>query len=496
MQYTSTRNDRLSVTASYAIANGISPEGGLYVPERIPSVDEGWLRRLTKLEYPERACRVLEKFLTDFTRDELAQAAEEAYASGNFEDDWAAPLADLSDGRYVLELWHGPTCAFKDMALQLLPRLLGPAAKRALDGRQILILVATSGDTGKAALEGFRDVDGVKIAVFYPHGGVSPMQYLQMATQEGANVAVYAIEGNFDDAQTNVKRIFTDKEVEKRLAAENTVLSSANSINWGRLVPQVVYYFSAYADLIASGDLPMGEKINFVVPTGNFGNILAGYYAMRMGLPVNKLICASNRNNVLTDFIRTGVYDANRAFYQSLSPSMDILISSNLERLLFELTGRDSGRVREMMDKLVRERRYEIDDAMRKSLTDVFWGGYLADEECKKQISDLCYRVGYLCDPHTAVAMGVYEQYKRATGDQTKTVVVSTASPYKFCRTVLSAIGRPVPENEFEAAQALSEFTLTDIPAGITALSQKQVRFDRVIAPGEMADEIAAFAGR
>jgi threonine synthase len=496
MQYTSTRNNRLSVTASFAIANGISPEGGLYVPQRIPTVDEGWIRRLTKMEYPERASRVLSKFLTDFSAEELSEAVEGAYANGTFEEDWAAPLADLSDGRYVLELWHGPTCAFKDMALQLLPRLLVPAAKRALDGKQILILVATSGDTGKAALEGFRDVDGVKIADFYPDGGVSPMQYRQMATQEGGNVAVYAIEGNFDDAQTNVKRIFTDAAVIDRLAKENTVLSSANSINWGRLVPQIVYYFSAYADLVASGDLPMGEKINFVVPTGNFGNILAGYYAMQMGLPVNKLICASNCNNVLTDFIRDGVYDANRAFYSSLSPSMDILISSNLERLLFELTGRDSDAVQAMMDKLSTDRRYEIPKEMHDRLTDVFWGGYLSDEDCKARIHDACYRTGYLCDPHTAVAMGVYEEYKRTTGDKTKTVIVSTASPYKFCKTVLSAIGRPVPEDEFEAAKALSDFTLTDIPQAITALEKKAIRFERVIAPAAMADEIVTFAAK
>ena len=496
MKYTSTRDASRSVTASFAIANGISPEGGLYVPERLPAVDEKWIRRLGKLEYPERACRVLEKFLTDFSREELQEAVSGAYDSGNFEDDWAAPLADLSDGRYVLELWHGPTCAFKDMALQLLPRLLPPAAKRALGGKQILILTATSGDTGKAALEGFKDVGGVRIAVFYPHGGVSPMQHLQMATQEGNNVAVYAIEGNFDDAQTNVKRIFTDSDTIDRLLKKDTVLSSANSINWGRLAPQIVYYFSAYADLVESGDLPMGEKINFVVPTGNFGNILAGYYAMRMGLPVNKLICASNKNNVLTDFIREGVYDANRAFYQTLSPSMDILVSSNLERLLFELTGRDSGKVAEMMRALADERRYAISPEMKKQLNETFWGGYLSDEECQKQINTLCYRVGYLCDPHTAVAMGVYEQYKKETKDKTKTVIVSTASPYKFCKTVLSAIGRDVPADEFAAAKALSEFTKTDIPAAISALAEKKVRFDRVIRPQEMADEAVAFAGK
>lgn len=496
MQYTSTRNSKLAVTASYAIANGISSEGGLYVPAQIPRVSPDWIKKLSKLEYTDRAVRVLGKFLTDFTPDEIAEAASGAYENGNFEEDWAAPLADLSDGRYVLELWHGPTCAFKDMALQILPRLLVPAAKRALGGKDIMILVATSGDTGKAALEGFRDVDGVKIAVFYPDGGVSPMQYRQMATQEGENVAVYAVKGNFDDAQSGVKRIFTDESIIKELEGKNTVLSSANSINWGRLVPQVVYYFSAYADLVASGDVAMGEKINFVVPTGNFGNILAGWYAMQMGLPVNRLICASNRNNILTDFIRDGVYDANRDFYQTLSPSMDILVSSNLERLLFELTGRDSEKVTEMMNALARERRYEIDDDMKKTLQSVFWGGYLSDEECKKIINDSCYRVGYLCDPHTAVAMGVYENYKRETKDNTKTVIVSTASPYKFCKTVLSAIERPVPADEFEAARELSDYTLTDIPDSINALKNKNIRFTEVISTQEMGERIVAFADR
>ncbi len=494
MQYTSTRNSKLSVSASFAIANGISPEGGLFVPERIPAVGADWIRRLCKMEYPDRAAAVLGKFLTDYSREEISDAVSAAYGNGTFEDDWAAPLADLSDGRYVLELWHGPTCAFKDMALQLLPRLLPPAAERVSEGKQTLILVATSGDTGKAALEGFRDVPGVKIAVFYPDGGVSPMQYRQMATQAGGNVEVLAIRGNFDDAQTNVKRIFTDETIIAQLAARDTVLSSANSINWGRLVPQIVYYFSAYADLVQSGDLPMGEKINFVVPTGNFGNILAGYYAMRCGLPVNRFICASNRNNVLTDFIRTGVYDANREFYKSLSPSMDILVSSNLERLLFELTGRDSALVAGMMEKLNTERRYEIDAAMQQSLREQFWGGYADDDACREQIRRHCYDVGYLCDPHTAVAFDVYEQYKKETGDKTKTVIVSTASPYKFCKTVLESIGRPVPEDDFAAARALSEFTLTDIPESILRLEKLPIRFTDAIEPDEMPARILAFA--
>ncbi|MEG2174065.1 MAG: threonine synthase, partial [Oscillospiraceae bacterium] len=388
MQYTSTRDSTLRVSSSVAIANGLSPEGGLYVPNEIPSVGHEWIESLASREYTERALKVLSLYLSDFSLRELRTAIEDAYTNDVFEEDWVAPLSDLSDGRYILELYHGPTCAFKDMALQLMPRLLVTAADRALDGKQVMILVATSGDTGKAALEGFRDIAGVKIAVFYPNEGVSPMQRLQMTSQKGGNVSVFAIEGNFDDAQREVKRIFTDDAIIKALDQHHTVLSSANSINWGRLAPQIVYYFSAYADLVGCGDLMMGEKVNFVVPTGNFGNILAGYYAMRMGLPINQLICASNRNNVLTDFIRTGVYDANRTFYTTLSPSMDILVSSNLERLLFELTERDCNAVAEMMQKLQQTRRYEIDSALQQKLRQSFWGGYVTDAHCEEKIHE------------------------------------------------------------------------------------------------------------
>jgi threonine synthase len=372
MRYTSTRDKSLSVSSSFAIANGISAEGGLFVPAEIPTVSPRFVEDLCAADYPARAARILSPFLTDFTPDEIKEATQGAYR-GVFDENCPAPLIPLPDGRRVLELWHGPTCAFKDMALQLLPRLMVPVAQRALSGKRILILVATSGDTGKAALEGFRDVAGIRIAVFYPDRGVSPMQRLQMATQQGDNVAVFAIDGNFDNAQTEVKRIFTDAVVTGRLARENVVLSSANSINWGRLVPQIVYYFSAYADLLAAKTVRAGEPVNFVVPTGNFGNILAGYYAARMGLPVRRLICASNRNNVLTDFLRDGVYDANRAFYTTLSPSMDILISSNLERLLFELTGRDDKAVSSLMAQLSREKRYAVDGGMREGLRQSFW---------------------------------------------------------------------------------------------------------------------------
>lgn len=496
MQYTSTRDKSRAVSASFAIANGISSEGGLFVPQTLPRVDAQWMQQLCDLEYPERAAQVLRLFLTDFSDDELQTAVQQAYGGETFEEGWVAPIADLSDGRYVLELFHGPTCAFKDLALQLLPRLMPMAARRALDGKQILILVATSGDTGKAALEGFRDVDGVKIAVFYPSDGVSPMQKLQMATQQGENVEVFGIEGNFDNAQAEVKSIFTDPAVIERLARANTVLSSANSINWGRLVPQIVYYFSAYADLVGCACIEQGQPVNFVVPTGNFGNILAGYYAKRMGLPVGRLICASNKNNVLTEFINTGVYNADRPFYTTLSPSMDILVSSNLERLLFELTGRDSDRVAQMMHALQDERRYQIDDAMRAALCAVFWGGYVDDERCQTVIAQTLDDIGYLIDPHTAVAMGVYDDYKAATGDQTPTVILSTASPFKFAGSVLQALGAEVPPDEFAAVKRLSKGTGADIPESIAALEKKKIRFSQVILPADMPKEIELFATR
>lgn len=493
MQYTSTRDNSLSVSASQAIAGGISNEGGLFVPERIPAVPRGWLEPFGAMAYPARARFILSHYLTDYTTDELEGACAAAYGDA-FENKTPAPLTPLSDGRWMLELWHGPTCAFKDMALQLLPRLMGPAAARALDGRQILILAATSGDTGKAALEGFKDVPGVRIAVFFPDRGVSAMQRLQMVTQQGENVAVYAIEGNFDDAQTGVKQIFADRAVIDRLAQENTVLSSANSINWGRLAPQIVYYFSAYADLIAQGGAAPGDPVNFVVPTGNFGNILAGYYAARMGLPVNRLICASNRNNVLTDFLRRGVYDANRAFFATLSPSMDILISSNLERLLFELAGRDDRQVCRLMEALREERRYEIGAPMRSALQELFWGGCLDDEGCRRQIAQTFFRDGCAADPHTAVALGVCEQYRRETNDMTPAVILSTASPYKFAPAVLAALGDPPPDDEFEALRGLAARTGTRPPAGILRLESAPVRFRGVISPGEMPRNIVSFA--
>lgn len=494
MNYISTRDHTLSVSASHAIASGLSGEGGLFLPRELPKVGEEWLSALPGMSYPERAKAVLSLFLDDYSEEELDRAVRGAYTGGVFEGDVPAPLSDLSDGRFVLELWHGPTCAFKDMALQLTPRLLVPAAKRALDGKKILILVATSGDTGKAALEGFRDIEGIKIAVFYPETGVSPMQRRQMVTQEGNNVAVFALRGNFDNAQTEVKRIFTDGAVKAELLSAGTVLSSANSINWGRLVPQIVYYFSAWADLVKDQKIAAGEKINFVVPTGNFGNILAGWFAKEMGLPAGKFICASNRNNILTDFIRTGVYDANRAFYTTLSPSMDILISSNLERLLFCLLGGDSDRLAAMMRQLGDKGRYEVPAAALSPLRRDFWGGSVDDAGTKETIRETFRSLGYLIDPHTAVAFGAYEQYRNETGDETKTVIVSTASPYKFSSSVLSALGGEVSGDEFETVERLSAASKTVPPESLLRLRDARVRFDRTLAPEEMAAAVTGFA--
>lgn len=494
MQYTSTRDKSRKVGASFAIANGISAEGGLFVPEMIPKVDRAFLASLCEKEYSERAEQLLSLFLTDFTPKEIHKAVEAAYGENVFEEDWVAPISDLSDGRFILELYHGPTCAFKDLALQLLPHLMTAAAKRALGGKKILILVATSGDTGKAALEGFCDVDGVKIAVFYPNEGVSAMQRLQMATQQGENVAVYAIEGNFDDAQTAVKSIFTDQAMQEKLAAEQVVLSSANSINWGRLVPQIVYYFSAYADLVGCEVLKLGDPVNFVVPTGNFGNILAGYYAKCMGLPVHRLICASNQNNVLTDFLRTGVYDANREFFVTDSPSMDILISSNLERLLFALNGGDDAEIRSWMEALSTDRKYTVSPAVQQKLSAEFWGGSVDDAACRRMIADTLEDIGYLADPHTAVALAVYEQYKAETKDMTPTILLSTASPFKFCPTVLEALGAKATGNAFEAARTLSRGTGAPIPDSIVLLERRATRFTEVISPDEMAAAVLSFA--
>ncbi len=493
MFYRSTRNKDTAIKSAEAIVKGISQEGGLFVPYEFPVISLDEISKLADMDYNERAAFVLSKFLTDFTPEEIEECVNKAYTSEKFGEN-ITPLLKLCSGEYVLELWHGPTCAFKDMALQLLPHLLTVSMKKAGDGKTVFILVATSGDTGKAALEGFKDVDGTSILVFYPESGVSPMQKLQMNTQQGDNVAVCGVKGNFDDAQSGVKSIFTNPEIVNELAEKGMVFSSANSINWGRLVPQVVYYISCYCDLLKSGEIIKGEPINFVVPTGNFGNILAAYYARRMGLPIAKLICASNSNNILTDFINTGRYDRNRPFFTTISPSMDILISSNLERLLFDLTGCDDQKVQDMMKKLSGLGYYEVDEPLHKAICEVFYGGYCDDEGTKRAISRYFKEKGYLCDTHTAVAFDVYEQYKAKTGDKTKSVIVSTASPFKFATSVLNALGTDFPEDgdEFEAVDALSSATGCEAPESLRTLRDKPVRFRNSCSVGKMGDVVLA----
>lgn len=476
MQYSSTRNNQIHVSASQAISRGISPEGGLFVPTELPVADDHFLRELLPLSYPERAKRILALFLTDFSADEIAACADSAYGN-QFDTPSIAPLRVLGDSAYMLELWHGPTCAFKDMALQILPHFMRTAVKKAAPGEKTVILVATSGDTGKAALEGFKNVPDTKILVFYPSEGVSEMQRLQMVTQDGDNVGVCALRGNFDDAQTGVKALFTDPAMNATLEKHGMRFSSANSINWGRLLPQIVYYFSAYCSMVQSGAVAMGQPINVVVPTGNFGNILAAYYAGRMGVPLHKLVCASNANRVLTDFFETGVYDCNRPFYTTTSPSMDILVSSNLERLLYHLSGENCGALCSWMKELKMQRRYAVPAAVKEQMDARFAAGSATDAQVAETIRRVFADKHYLCDTHTAVAVRVYEEYRDRTGDATPTVIASTASPYKFAPAILSALGAAVPAQPYDQLEALQRTTGTDIPHPLAALRGKAVRF-------------------
>ncbi len=491
MDYISTRNKEVSQSASESIVKGISVDGGLFVPSSFPNITIDELASLEEKSYKERAAYVISKFLTEYTYEELLELTTKAYSK--FDSEETAPLVKIDEGSFVMELWHGPTCAFKDMALTLLPHLMTASRLKVGAKDKTLILVATSGDTGKAALEGFSDVEGTEIIVFYPNDGVSDMQKLQMATQEGKNVHVAAIEGNFDDAQSGVKRIFADKEVNDKLLELGYKLSSANSINWGRLVPQIAYYISAYVDLVSSEEIAMGDKVNFCVPSGNFGNILAAYYAKRMGLPVNKLICASNENNVLTDFMNTGVYDINREFYKTTSPSMDILISSNLERLLFELFDRDDSKINELMNKLKTEGKYSIDKSLIEK--NGFVGGCCNVEDTKETIANVFDEYGYLLDTHTAVAMNVYSNYVVATEDYTPTVVVSTASPYKFPCDVLEAITGKYEEDAFEAGKKLVLESALQMPESIAKLKEKKVLHKDVIKVEDMANTVIKYCG-
>ena len=490
MYYKSTRNSSVNVSSAQAIAQGISKDGGLFVPSEIPSLSLDEIKSLGDKSYSERAFFVFSKFLTDFTDAEIKYCVENAYNDKNFDTNNIAELAHLFDGTYMLELWHGPTCAFKDMALQILPYLLTTSAKKLNLNKKIVILVATSGDTGKAALEGFKDVPDTEILVFYPDDGVSAMQKKQMTTQEGKNVGVCAIKGNFDDAQNGVKAIFTNEEIANELDKNGMMFSSANSINWGRLAPQIIYYISSYAQLVKDGEINLGDKINIVVPTGNFGNILAGFYAKKMGLPVNKLICASNANNVLTDFLNTGVYNRNRPFHTTISPSMDILISSNLERLLYHLCGENDEQIREWFGSLATDGKYEVTDEVKAVLKDEFYAGYCDDVQTKACIKEIYDKYSYTCDTHTAVAVKVYEDYKAATGDETKTIIASTASPYKFSGSVLDAIGVDTNTDEFGLVDKLAETSKIPVPASLAALKDKDIRFKKIIDKTEMKDYV------
>ncbi len=492
MLYRSTRNDKKNnYSAAEVILQGLAPDGGLFTPVEIPQFKQ-W-ESLLELSYSRRAAALMQPYLDSFSEKEINAFCTAAYDSGRFGHPSVAPLRRITKNLFFLELWHGPTCAFKDMALQILPHLVRGAAAKNRDTAQRLILTATSGDTGKAALEGFRDIPGTRIVVFFPVDGVSEIQKMQMITQEGSNVHVIAIRGNFDAAQGGVKEIFADGELTAELAARGYRLSSANSINWGRLVPQIAYYFSAYLDLVREREIRAGEPVDFVVPTGNFGNILAGFYARQMGLPLRKLICASNENNVLTDFINTGCYDRNRTFHCTISPSMDILVSSNLERLLFELCGRDPQKVKGWMEQLNKTGRYRIDPQTHKAIKDFFDAGYATEEETYTAISRTYREHNYLIDPHTAVARAVYDKIYGDAGSEVKTVIVSTASPFKFNASVaLAVLGRDrvAGHSEFELLELLSKATGAAVPPGLSGLESRAVRHPMVIRREQMKETL------
>lgn len=491
MHYYSTRGKSVYATASETIIKGLAPDGGLYVPaERVTPFASDKLPGGT---YIDLANTIFKPFLTDYDEDEIKTMVQAAYSQLAFDNPEITPLIGLSDQLHVLELWHGPTSAFKDIALQLLPRLLTSAQKKSGEKTEVVILTATSGDTGKSALEGFRDVPGIRIFVYYPQNGVSEVQMLQMTTQEGRNVEVAAVEGNFDDAQTGVKQIFNDHRLAVDLAKAGYQLSSANSINWGRLLPQIVYYFYAYSDLTGKGIIKAGEEINFVVPTGNFGNILAGYYARQLGLPIHRLICAANSNNVLSEFINSGIYMSRRPLHLTLSPSMDILISSNLERLLFEISGHDAERLRFLMQNLAERGEYSIDQEMLTKLQQLFWSDFANDAETLKAIATTYTDYNYLLDTHTAVGKVVLDKYLARTSDSHHSVLLSTASPFKFAGSVIQALfgrNRFDRNSELELINILARETGSPIPHNLAGLDQKPVIYRQVIARGEMRDHL------
>ena len=490
IEYVSTRNKNERVTASEAILQGLAKDGGLYVPTEIPKL-EASLADLSGMTYQQVAYEVMKLFLTDFTEEELKACIDSAY-DDKFDDPAIAPLKK-ADGAYFIELFHGKTIAFKDMALSILPHLMTTAAKKNGVENEIVILTATSGDTGKAALAGFADVKGTRIVVFYPKNGVSKIQERQMVTQKGENTFVVGIRGNFDQAQTGVKQMFGDEALAKEMADTGFQFSSANSINIGRLVPQIVYYVASYVRLLADGEIADGESVNITVPTGNFGNILAAYYAKQMGLPVAKLICASNENKVLYDFFATGTYDKNREFILTSSPSMDILISSNLERLIYRIAGEDDGADRKLMEALASAGKYEITPQMREQLSD-FYGNFATEEETAEAIRRVYEAEDYVMDTHTAVAAAVYDKYRKETGDQTKTLIASTASPYKFTRSVMRAIGKDDPQkSDLELVDVLRGISGVEVPPAIEEIRSAEVRHETVCEVGEMQGVVRSF---
>ena len=484
MKFQSTRDQNAAkFSAAQVIKQGLATDGGLFVPEEIPALSEQEVMSLCKMDYPARAAEILGKFLTDYTKEELLADCKDAYAPSSFVGG-AAPLHALNNTLEIMELWHGPTAAFKDMALQIMPRLLSRALQKTGEERTALILVATSGDTGKAALEGYKDIDRIQMMVFYPVDGVSTVQKLQMQTQTGNNVNVTAIKGNFDDAQTGVKRIFSSEEVARKLNEKGYFLSSANSINWGRLAPQIVYYVSAYCDLLNKGTIKYGDKINVTVPTGNFGNIFAAYLAKLMGLPIDKLICASNKNNILTDFLKTGTYDRNRDFYLTMSPSMDILISSNLERLLYFMAGpaRTAAYMKDLNEKGV----YTVDEEIKNAIAESFIGFFADEQMTAATIKNTMEQYGYLIDTHTAVAVCAAEQYVKESGDQKPMVVASTASPYKFAFDVYTSLYQQEPASSLAALDELEAKTGTEIPYPLRGIGERLVRFTDVVDATDM----------
>jgi threonine synthase len=477
MEYISTRGNYRKVSSAEAISLGMVPDGGLFIPEMIPQIRLEEILEFKDSSYQELAVWIFEKYLSDFSKKEIKDSVAAAYKEESFPSKEKTPLLKINENTYILELWHGPTAAFKDMALQILPHLLLKSVKKLNIKKEIVILVATSGDTGKAALEGFKDVDGVKIIVFYPEDGVSRVQEDQMKTTTGKNTSVVSIKGNFDDCQTAVKNIFADKEFKAELEADNYQFSSANSINWGRLLPQIVYYFQAYLELLKDKKIKAGEKINITVPTGNFGNILAAYYAFKMGLPVNKFICASNDNKVLSDFLETGVYNINRDFKKTISPSMDILISSNLERFLFEMNGHDSGKINKWYQDLKTDKSFKIDEETFTKIREMFSGEFSSEAEARASIKQTYQQYNYLLDPHTAVGVDSLNKYRQQSGDQKTAVVASTANPYKFSRAVLESLKEEkLEQDEYRIIEELSSLTETEVHRGLIGLEEMENR--------------------